>query len=71
MIRTGWECTEDKFLVEILKYNDNESKTTFPKIYMNLLGVCEGSRWLQRYNSCDVIYLKCCSISKIAMDSTL
>jgi hypothetical protein len=41
MIRTGWECTEDKFLVEILKYNDNESKTTFLKIYKNLLDVCE------------------------------
>ena len=40
MIRTGWECTEDKILIEILKYNDNESKTTFPKIYKNLLGVC-------------------------------
>ena len=39
MIHTGWECTEDKFLVEILKYNDNES--TFPKIYKNVLGVCE------------------------------
>jgi len=39
MIHTGWECTEDKFFVEILKYNDNES--TFTKIYKNLLGVCE------------------------------
>jgi hypothetical protein len=41
MICTEWQCTEDKFLVEILKYNDNESKTTFLKTYKNLLGMCE------------------------------